>query len=309
MLHPRFKVRNETKREMNLHSNLQYPLLKYLSEEFTGSFYANELTFLNRLLILYHNRYIFSVDDDHRGFLEELKEDLAQPVKFWTIPAYKRTRINLMRSRFCQLLLHNESILENLLSRPDYSTTEAKRQTIAEIYQWLNSQSKEKDSDPDLAGWKNDIETSLGCLLEIPGKLGKSRPSKRVSYLNFHDILTGKDEETRKAKFLKLVNVLFAEQWISETETPGVYQFRKSGNGSRLLLGALYYCLNQQGHIQKELTGPQVARLFNSWLRHDISPKSFEKVFQAEEQDTFNCSPSQTRYKYVRDCSLLIRSL
>jgi len=294
---------------MNLHSNLQYPLLKYLSEEFTGSFYVNELTFLNRLLILYHNRYVFSIDDHHHRFIDELREDLKQRVNFWTIPAHKRRRINLMRSRFSQLLSYKNSIVENLLSRHNYSAYEAKRQTIVEIYQWLNSQSKEKDSDPDLAGWKNDIETSLGYLLEIPGNLGKSSPSKRVSYLNFHEILTGKDEEARKAKFLKLINVLSAEQWICETEIQGIYQFRKSGNGSRLLLGALYYCLNQQGHIQRELTGPQVARLLNSWLRHDISPKSFEKVFQAEEQDTFNCSPSQTRYKYVRDCNLLIKSL
>ncbi|WP_345031020.1 hypothetical protein [Ravibacter arvi] len=294
---------------MNLHSNLQYPLLKYLSEEFTGKFYNNELTFLNRLLILYHNRFVFSIDDDHHRFIDELRADLTQPVKFWTIPAYKRRRINLMRGRFCQLLSHKRSIVENLLSRPDYSTTEAKRQTIAEIYQWLNSRPKEKESAPSLASWKKDMEASFGSLLESPGDVGKGRSSKNVFYLHFHNILTGKDEETRKAKFLKLLSVLLGEQWICETETRGIYQFRKSGNGSRLLLGALYYCLNQQGQIQKELTGPQVARLFNSWLRHDISPKSFEKVFQAEEQDTFNCSPSQTRYKYVRDCSLLIKSL
>lgn len=294
---------------MNLHSNLQYPLLKYLSEEFTGKFYHNELTFFNRLLILYHNRFIFSIDDDHYRFIEELRADLAKPVKFWTIPAYKRRRINLMRGRFSQLLSHKSSIVENLLSRPDYSTSEAKRQTIAEIYQWLNSRPNEKESAPSLADWKKDIETNFGHILEPPGGVGKAKPSKRVCYRNFHEILTGRDEETRKAKFLKLIHILSAEQWICETETRGVYQFRKSGNGSRLLLGALYYCLNQQGHIQKELTGPQVARLFNSWLRHDISSQSLEKVFQAEEQDTFNCSPSQTRYKYVRDCSLLIKSL
>src|SRR5690606_18479004 len=142
---------------MNLHSNLQYPLLKYLSEEFTGSFYVNELTFLNRLLILYHNRYVFSIDDHHHRFIDELREDLKQRVNFWTIPAHKRRRIDLMRSRFSQLLSYKNSIVENLLSRHDYSAYEAKRQTIVEIYQWLNSQSKEKDSDPDLAGWKNDI--------------------------------------------------------------------------------------------------------------------------------------------------------
>lgn len=294
---------------MNLHSNLQYPLLKYLSEEFTGKFYNNELTFLNRLLILYHNRFVFSIDDDHHQFIEELRADLVKPVKFWTIPAYKRTRINLMRSRFSQLLLHNDSILEDLLSRPDYSTTEAKQKTIVEIYQWLNSRPEEKESAPSLAGWKKDMETNLGYLLETPGDWGKGKLAKRISYLHFYEILTGKDAETRKAKFLKLISILLGEQWISETETRDIYQFRKSGNGSRLLLGALYYCLNQQGHIQKELTGPQVARLFNSWLRHDISPKSFEKVFQAEEQDNFNCAHNQTRYKYVRDCSLLIRDL
>jgi hypothetical protein len=47
-------------------------LLKYLSEEFRSKFYCNELTFLNRLLILYHNRFIFSIEDDHYRFIQDL---------------------------------------------------------------------------------------------------------------------------------------------------------------------------------------------------------------------------------------------
>lgn len=294
---------------MNLHSNLQYPLLKYLSEELTGSFYANELTFLNRLLILYHNRYIFSIGDDHCRFLEELTEDLKQPVKLWTIPTYKREQINLMRARFSYLLSDNHFIIEKLISRPDYNSFEAKKQTIVEIYQWLDSLPHGQNYPVNVVLWKKDMEANLGHLLESPARSSKNITPKKLPFPHFYHILEGKDEEAKKAKFQKLIRILSEQQWLSESERAGVYQFRKSGSGSRLLLGALYFCLNRQGHIAKELNAPPVAALFNTWLKHDISPESFEKIFQTEQQDTFLCSPGHTRYKYVQDCNLLIRDL
>jgi hypothetical protein len=294
---------------MNLHSNLQYPLLKYLSEEFTGSFYANELTFLNRLLILYHNRFIFSVNDDHLGFLEKLYEDLKRPVTFWTVPAYKRERINLMRQRFSYVLTDNPSLIQNLISRPDYSSFEAKKQTILQINQWLHTLTGKQNHPVDIAHWKRDLKTTLEHLLEHPYPSGKNKASKKLSPLPFYHILTGEDEQAKKTKFKRLIQILSEQQWISEVAEPGFYQFRKSGSGSRLWLGALYFCLNQQGHIAKELTAPQIAELFNKWLKHDISIESFVKIFQAEQQDSFLCSPGHTRYKYVQDCRLLIGDL
>ena len=61
---------------MNLHTNVKYPLLKYLLEEFQGSFYQNELTCLNRMLILYHNRYVLSIDDHTEGYLDDFEKYL-----------------------------------------------------------------------------------------------------------------------------------------------------------------------------------------------------------------------------------------
>lgn len=294
---------------MNLHSNLQYPLLKYLSEEFTGSFYANELTFLNRLLILYHNRFIFSVNDDHFGFLEKLSEDLKQPVTFWTVPAYKREQINLMRHRFNYVLTDNPSIIKNLISRPDYSSFEAKKQTLLQINQWLHNLTDKQKHPIDVAHWKKDLETTIEHLLQHPYPAGKNKASKKLPSLHFYHILTGEEEQEKKTKFEKLIHILLEKQWISDTLEPGIYQFRKSGSGRRLWLGSLYFCLNEQGHIAKELTAPQIAELFNKWLKHDISMESFVKIFQLEQQDTFHCSPGHTRYKYVQECRLLIGGL
>lgn len=294
---------------MNLHSNLQYPLLKYLSEEFTGSFYANELTFLNRLLILYHNRFIFSVNDDHLGFIEQLAKDLKRPVTFWTVPAYKREKINLMRQRFSYLLSVNRSIIENLISRPDYSSFEAKKQTILQISQWLDSLPDKQSHPVDVAHWKKDVQNTLKHLPKHPNPSGKGKTLNKVPSLHFYHILTGEHEQVKKAKFEKLIHILSEEQWISEIDKPGIYQYRKSGSGSRIWLGSLYFCLNERGHIVKELTAPQVADLFNTWLKHDISQESFVKIFQAEQQDTFLCSPGHTRYKYVQECRLLIADL
>ena len=195
------------------------------------------------------------------------------------------------------------------MSRDDYSSYEAKQEAIVEIYQWLNTQPDKQDSAINLAGWKGDIEGSLSYLLEKPAESGKKIPSGKPSFNHYYHILTGKNEEAKKAKFQKLVKILLAEQWISETENPGVYQYRNTEYGARLLLGALYYSLNRQGHIEKKLKAPQIVGFFNNWLLHDLSQESFKKVFQAEEQDKFNCLPSQTRYKYIRDCNLLIKSL
>lgn len=294
---------------MNLNSNLQYPLLKYLSEEFTGSFYANELTFLNRLLILYHNRFIFSVNDDHFGFLEKLSEDLKRPVTFWTVPAYKRKQINLMRQRFSYLLADKPSLIENLISRPDYSSFEAKKQTLTQISLWLDNLHHKQNNPIDITLWKKDIKTTLEYLPVNPNSSATTKASKKLPISRFHLLLTGKDELAKKTKFEKLIRILSEQQWITESEIAGVYQFRKSGSGSRLWLGSLYFCLNQQGHIAKELTAPQIAELFSIWLKHDISQESLVKIFQPEQQDTFLCSPGHTRYKYVQDCSLLIRNL
>ena len=147
---------------MNLHSNLQYPLFKYLSEEFNGSFYQSELTCLNRMLILYHNRLSFSIDDDTSSFLDEFAQHLEKPVAHWWIPAYKRKHINVLRARIRFVLKNNPQIFRNLLSRLDYSSFEAKREAIKDIYQWLVAFSGEAGPAIDVNGWKNDLQAGFG---------------------------------------------------------------------------------------------------------------------------------------------------
>ena len=293
---------NEEK-EMNLHSNLQYPLLKYLSEEFTGKFYKNELTFLNRMLILYHNRLSFSIDDDTSGFLDEFAQYLEKPVAYWWIPAYKRMHINTLRARIRFVLRKNPQIFRNLLCRPDYSSFYAKQHTIREIYQWPVTVSG------DVNGWQKDLSARFNRFFQ-EAKLAKEKILlKKPAFEHFYQILKGKDKAEKQDKFRKLVDILLREQWITRSEKPEIYQFRNNGTGGRLQLAALYYTLDKQGHIDRQLPAPQVAGLFNSWLSHDISQKSFIKAFQTEQLDTFNCSTSRPRYKYVTECRLLLRDL
>jgi hypothetical protein len=303
-------MRNENgEKEMNLHSNLQYPLLKYLSEEFTGKFYKNELTCLNRMLILYHNRLSFSIDDDTSGFLDEFAQYLEKPVAHRWIPAYKRMHINTLRARIRFVLRNNPQIFRNLLSRPDYSSFEAKRQTIKDIYQWLVTFSGEAGSAIDVIGWKNDLKAGFGQFFQETKQAKETMAPKKPAFEHFYQILKGKDKAEKQDKFRRLVEILLREQWITRSEKPEIYQFRNNGTGGRLQLAALYYALDKQGHIDRQLPAPQVAGLFNSWLSHDISQKSFIKAFQTEQLDTFNCSSNRPRYKYVTECRLLLRDL
>jgi len=294
---------------MNLHSNLQYPLFKYLLEEFTGKFYENELTCLNRMLILYHNRLSFSIDDDTSGFLDEFATYLETPVSYWWIPAYKRMHINRLRARIKFAAQSNREIFQNLLSRPDYSTFGAKRQTIKDIYQWLLTLSGEVDPAIDVSGWKMDLNARFNQIFHETKETEENKLPRKPAFEHFYQILKGKNEQGKQDKFGRLIDMLLREQWITAAEKPGIYQFRNSGTGGRLQLAALYYTLDKQGHIDRQLSAPQIAALFNSWLSHEISPKSFIKAFQAEELDTFNCSSNRPRHKYVAECKLLLRDL
>ena len=77
---------------MNLHANVKYPLLKYLSEEFQGSFFQNKLTCLNRMLILYHNRYSFSIDDSTGNYLDDFESYLQRSLKLSKTTAQSSSR-------------------------------------------------------------------------------------------------------------------------------------------------------------------------------------------------------------------------
>lgn len=296
---------------MNLHSNLQYPLLKYLSEEFTGSFYQNELTCLNRMLILYHNRYVFSIYDGTGDYLDDYERYLEKPLNFWYLAAFKRERIEIVRKRMCFLLKTNRAVFDQLLARTDYSTWEAKQQTILEIYRWLEKipPGIQLPSDIDISQWKNELEMAMAPFLSASTHTMPVKSSKKSAYEHFCEILSGVDQIEKRQKFERLLSILMREQWIAPTDNDGIFRFRNTGRGARLQLAALYYVLNKQGHIAQELMATQIVALFDSWLSHHISKDSFVKAFQPEQQDAFNCSVRQPRYKYVQDCKLLIRDL
>jgi hypothetical protein len=298
---------------MNLHANVKYPLLKYLSEEFQGSFFQNELTCLNRMLILYHNRYSFSIDDSTGNYLDDFESYLQRPLNFWYLSAQKRQQINMVRCRMSYAVENNRAIFEQLLSRKDYTSTEAKQETILKIYQWLQTvpQDPEMKNGIDINQWKKDLKSQFGHLLQEkePVTTDVQKVLKKLAPFHFHDMLTGSDKTARKQKFQRLIGILIKEQWIIAGETEEMYTFRNTGTGARLQLAALYFILNKFGHIEQKLTAPKVADLFNSWLSHSIPRESFIKALQTEQQDTFNCGAHKPRFKYVKDCSLLIRDL
>ncbi|MDQ6481827.1 hypothetical protein [Dyadobacter sp. LHD-138] len=265
------------------------------------------------MLILYHNCYSFCIDDSTANYLDDFGRYLQRPLNFWYLPATKRQQINLIRNRMLYLLENNRSIYEQLLARKDYSAFEAKQETILKIYQWLQTLPHEPavKSEIDINQWKLDLKSQFGhLLLESESAAPElQKVFKKLPPFDFHQILTGVDEASRKQKFQRLIAILLKEQWISPCKTEGIYLFKNTGTGARLQLAALYFTLNKHGHIQQRLTAPRVAALFNSWLSHSIPRESFIKIFQAEQQDTFNCGAHKPRFKYVQDCSLLLRDL
>jgi len=150
---------------MKLSSNLQYPLLKFLSEEFAGVFYQNEITCLNRMLILYHNRHIFSVDNNTTKYLDDYESYLEKGFNYWYLSGSKRQRINLIRTRILYIVRNNRRILEQLLAREDYSSFKASNQTITKIYYWLQTLPHRINSEAgiDINQWKLDLRSEFAC--------------------------------------------------------------------------------------------------------------------------------------------------
>jgi hypothetical protein len=294
---------------MDLHTSLQYPFFKFLIEELSGSFFQNDLTSLHRILILYHNRYIFSIQGSNiPQFLDDHQQGLTGPDWLYRyLPRVKQQKIRQVRLRTAFILKHNRCLIEEMLLRKDYSSPETVRQTLLGISQWLENQPASifVNNEIDVDAWKKE----LSCIIEQFDQVNRAKkPSKSSTVASpFHEILIGADQAERRDRFNVLTKLLMEHKWVIPTQTADMYQFHKQHKGGRLYIGALYYALNEMGYVSKALDGPQIAVLFDSFLIHNFEQGSFIKVFQPEEQAQFDCGPNDQRYKYVSQARLLLK--
>ncbi|SEJ79292.1 hypothetical protein SAMN05216327_12043 [Dyadobacter sp. SG02] len=147
---------------MNLHSRIRYPFFKYLIEEFSGTFYEDDLTSLNRLLILYHNRYSFTIRRNNVSeFITSHEQGISQPDwMHWWFGRAKRDRIRQVKCRTVFTLRHNREVFESLLSREDYGAEKSVFEALTSISNWVHTLSSEAVADKllDLEGWKRELE-------------------------------------------------------------------------------------------------------------------------------------------------------
>ncbi|SEJ53162.1 hypothetical protein SAMN05216327_11256 [Dyadobacter sp. SG02] len=290
---------------MNLQQNLRYPLTKFLAEELTGRFYESELSCINRMLILYYNRVSFAIDGSEKNFLNEYEAYLSEPIAFWWLSARRLHRMNTLRRRMLMVLSLQRDIFTDLLAKTDFLSLSRKIEAIRRIRDWLSRDSGTSVFKPELVTWRDSLDAQYRHLFEtMPAK---ATPRNQV--IEFYQVLTGRDDAQRKSKFARLIVLLQKEGWLGGQTQDGRYRFRNRGKGSRLQIAALYYTLSARGHIEQRLAAPFIAGLFNKWLDHGLAEKSFEKIFQTEQQQTFNCSSSQPRFRYVKECELLISGL
>jgi hypothetical protein len=299
---------------MVLHAHERYPLLKFLLDELSGSFFENELTWLNRLVILYHNRKTLSIRDDHDRFLQDFISKNKNSSLFDILRSRAtRKSMRTTRERLDYLLKNNLGLIEYFLQRDDCGLPKAKYETIAQIFDWLQSLPYDFDpqTDLDLNAWKQEIRVRYSPILDravSESSINMAlRPDPEVR--RFSDILTGVDPQERETKFKKLLTYLTEASWIAAADESGKFQFRKAAHGGRLWIAALYYALYQKQHIKDSQTASAVAGLFNTWLIHPFSKESFEKVFQPEEQSKFAGKGNHQRARYAQECFLLIQNL
>jgi hypothetical protein len=292
---------------MNLHSNFRYPFFKYLIDEFSGVFYESDFTCLNRLVILYHNNFSFSVRPNNMtDFLDSHERGYSEREQFyWWLGRAKRLRIRKVKYRTAFALKHNRAIFERLLSRKDYASPEAVHEALVQISDWVHSlPSKEEiNSLIDLDSWKREL-TSLQHSISPKG--GVKRVTRIQMHGQFYEHFAGADAFEKRNKFERLRGVLIKHQWVVPVDATDSCRYFKQSKGGRLYIAALYYALLEKGHIEKTLDAPQVATFFNSWLVHDFEQSSFVKAFQAEELAQFDCIEGHVRYKYIEEARLVI---
>jgi len=296
---------------MNLHSNLRYPFFKYIIEEFSGTFYEDDLTSLNRLLILYHNRYSYTIRRNDIGdFIISHEQGFSKSDwLYWWFGRAKRDRIRQVRHRMAFILRHNREVIEHLLSREDYGSEKAIYETLTSISNWVQTLSSEAVADKllDLESWKKELEL-LVQQLPKPEAATKRAARTRTSE-SFQQQFTDGDDTERLLKFNRLKRVLLAERWILPIGDTDTYRYCKQSKGGRLYIAALYYVLMEKGYIKMTTDAPQIAASFNSWLVHDFEQSSFVKAFQAEELSQFDGREGNARTKYLTEVRLLLRDL
>lgn len=296
---------------MNLHSNLRYPFLKYMIEELSGTFYEDDLTSLNRLLILYHNRYSFTVRRNDVGeFITSHEQGISKPDWLhWWFGRAKRDRIRQVKRRTAFMLRHNQEVIEHLLSREDYGSEKAIYETLASISNWVQTLFSEAVEDKllDLEGWRRELEI-LVQQMPKPETATKRAARTRASE-SFQQQFTDGDDAERLLKFNRLKRILLTERWIVPIGDTDTYRYCKQAKGGRLYIAALYYVLMEKGYIRMTADAPQIAASFNSWLMHDFEQSSFIKAFQAEELGQFDGKEGNARTKYLTEVRLLLRDL
>lgn len=294
---------------MNLHSNTRYPFLKYMIEEFTGTFYEDDLTSLNRLLILYHNRYSFTVRRNDIGdFITSHEQSFFKSDwLYWWFGRAKRDRIRQVRHRTAFILRHNQEVIEQLLSREDYGSEKAIYETLTSISNWVQTLSSEAVADKflDLDGWKKEL-AFLVQQIPKPEAVRKRATRTRVSE-SFQEQFIDGDVAERLLKFNRLKRILLTERWIVPIGDTDTYRYCKQSRGGRLYIAALYYVLTEKRYIEMTTDAPQIAAGFNSWLVHDFEQKSFIKAFQPEELSKFDGRKGNSRTKYLTEVRLLLR--
>ena len=296
---------------MNLNPNRQYPFLKYIIEEFCGTFYENDFTSLSRLLILYHNRYSFTVQRNNiSAFLDSHQEGLSERdwfyFYFW---GEKRRRIRQVRCRTAFVIKYNPGLLETLLSRKDYGSEQAALETLKSVLDWLQTLSVEVVADDtiDLDSWKSELKQLTAPTMTQ--RQSTRRTGKTEDTCKFHELLTGKDAAEKVVKFNRLKMILLKEHWIMTSNRADTYTYFKDPSGALLYIAALYYVLCEKGHIERKPEAPEIAALFNSWLIHNGKPSSFVKAFQAHQLAKFDCRKGEARFKYVSEARLVLRDL
>ncbi|WP_426295675.1 hypothetical protein ACN9ML_13970 [Dyadobacter endophyticus] len=166
---------------------------------------------------------MFDIRDDTSTYLDEFEAFLDKPFTQWWIPIERLRVMNCMRGRFRVVLHAQRRIFEDIIFRNDYATELTAIDGLRQIYWWAASSMAHYRYSPEMTSCASEIKARYGKLFDLrQGGIVVQPPVTE----EFYHLFQGANAEAKEQKFEKLIDILIEKNWISSTETPGVYVLR-----------------------------------------------------------------------------------
>lgn len=270
--------------------NSPYPFWMYIFDFLDGDVHQSHDQSLRDLLIRYHNRTNVPprLSRDAGKFLKLFFSDKLTVLPYWCVE--KKRNYKIWRKRMKFIYENNSEIFIRILSRKDFNSEVSKAMFHVDVYTWLDHLPPNLNYEQgEITNWLESIETLyssskivLGQEASLPQKLEASnlfeseeKNKNQIKY--FYQLFKGEDDEEKKRKFDKMIELLIEERYISNKNELGLYKWADGRSARGKLLSGLCTVLNEN-YFSQNIKPEDGERLLGQWIRIDDDLKTINTI-------------------------------